>query len=369
MSANLSADDHGRDPSPEFLDQYRSYRERVLEPTRLEIKKTLSRWKEPDYWAKYHPDDSRLPYLSPVQRVIAGIKRPESVVDKILRKPESFPDGLAATSFIKMTDAVRSRAVVYVLSQFPIIDREIRSNPRLQVSDDHPPVAYLSPDLATRMALPLRVEIKESGYAAIHYVLRLRDSALPVDQRPWFELQVRTLVEDAWGEIEHVLGYKPGRGTEFSVRRQFQLISKLLETVDDHFNFLFGQLSTIQEHVRYSGDDQLNAENLPAVLGEHGMVCAQQEIDGLLKLLISRGIRTVGSLRSVAAPRQIEIVMNSYVNEFGRNANTFEVVANLANLANCESEGEQIARIRAHIAFQRETMHMRGIGRGVVGPP
>ena len=181
--------------------------------------------------------------------------------------------------------------------------------------------------------------------------MRLKQSVVPADQRPWFELQVRTLVEDAWGEIEHVLGYKPEKRTSFSVRRQFQLISRQLGVIDEHFNFLHSELTRLQEEVKYDESDPLNAENLPPELATMGLGCAQSEIDGLLKVLISRKIPTVSALRQVATPRRVDLIRNTFWNVEGRPPKNFEFVAHLAALVGCDDEGEQIARIKEQIDF------------------
>ena len=205
------------------------------------------------------------------------------------------------------------RVVVYFLSNLPLIDREIHNNELIELSQENPPIAYLSEDVLYRLGLThLKRGQKDSGYASIHYILRFRTSSVSKDQRPWFELQVRTLAEHLWGEIEHILGYKPDKRTSFAVKKQFQIISSQLSSIDEHFNLLFEELSRFQEEVTYRDSDPLNAENFPAVLSEIGAGCAQKEIDGLLKLLNSRGIESVGTLREVATSKCMEIIRNTY---------------------------------------------------------
>src|ERR1017187_4496894 len=88
----------------EFLRDYEKYHAEVLQPTFNEIREPFLPWKDDqNYWAAYI-DKNRLPVPSPVHRVRPNIKRPESVVDKILRKPADFPDGLSAKSLPLMND-------------------------------------------------------------------------------------------------------------------------------------------------------------------------------------------------------------------------------------------------------------------------
>ena len=341
----------------DFMVAYKKYVEDVLDVNLKLVKTLLKAWAAPDYWEGltmelYPATADRLPTPSPVQRVRVRVKRPESVADKIFRKPNSFPGGLRSENFKAMEDTLGARVVVYFLQHLPLIDREIRRHPNLELSTESPPVAYLPVELCERLALKhVHRETKESGYASIHYIVRLRDPAVPEYYRPWFEIQVRTIAEDAWSEVEHILGYKPDKHTSLAVRKQFQIISRQLSAIDEHFNFLGEELTRFQAEADVRDQDPLNAENLPRLLAEMSLSCAQKEIDGLLKLAASRGVGTVGQLRRVGTPSKVELVRHTYLNSEGRQPSNFEVVANLANLIGVESLPEQDERIRAQIEF------------------
>jgi putative GTP pyrophosphokinase len=264
------------DADRRFLEEYGRYVREVLEPTRDKVKGIISTWKDPEHWKDY-TEGLRTAAPSPVQRVRLRIKRPESALDKIFRRRDDFPRGVDAQSFTSMLDALGARVIVYFTSQLNLVDREIRNSGDFQVSPHQPPIAYLGSHLHEQLGLThITRKQKESGYASIHYVLRLAEPATENGENPWFELQLRTLCEDLWGEIEHVLGYKPGKHTSFAVRKQFRIISRTLEAIDDHFNFLFEELSRFQQEVSIDDRDTLNAENLPGVLREMGIGCAQK---------------------------------------------------------------------------------------------
>ena len=99
-----------------FLQAYEQYVSGILKPTRDELKALFRRWRDPEHWVKFVPA-ARLVSPSPIQRAFSRIKRPESVVDKIYRRSEFFPDGLVAKSFEHMTDALGARIVVYFMSR------------------------------------------------------------------------------------------------------------------------------------------------------------------------------------------------------------------------------------------------------------
>lgn len=334
-----------------FLEDYKSYMENTLRPSREEVRSLFRKWKDPSYWGR---EQEHLPKQSPIHTVQIRIKRPESVVDKITRKREAFRDGLCPASFRKMNDTLAARLVTYFLRNLTLIDGELRKQEEeglLEISKDDPPIAYMDQDLANRFGLMhLQLRRKESGYVSVHYILRLKNSVIPVAEPPWFELQVRTMTEHTWGEIEHVLGYKPEKSNSFTIQRQFQILSKLLGAVDELFNLIYEELARLQVGVEIEETHLLNAENLPRVLHELGVSCAQREIDGLLKLLVSRGVRDVGALRSLKSTRHIDLITSTYTNIEGRPPSNFEFVANLANLAGCDNEQEQVDRIKAQIA-------------------
>jgi len=79
--------------------------------------------------------------------------------------------------------------------------------------------------------------------------------------------------------------------------------------------------------------------------------CAQKEIDGLLKVMASRGIDSVGALRSLGTPSNVELIRHTYIHTEGRPPSNFELVANLANLAGLTTENLKVERIRAQIEF------------------
>jgi ppGpp synthetase/RelA/SpoT-type nucleotidyltranferase len=78
------------------------------------------------------------------------------------------------------------------------------------------------------------------GYLSLHYVLQLNPerSTLP-ENRAYkdikFELQIRSILQHAWAEIEHDTGYKSASGVPDAVRRRLSRLAGLLELADDEF--------------------------------------------------------------------------------------------------------------------------------------
>ncbi|MFL6282676.1 MAG: GTP pyrophosphokinase family protein [Pyrinomonadaceae bacterium] len=64
------------------------------------------------------------------------------------------------------------------------------------------------------------------GYLSSHYIVRLRPVRLQLPEYGRFsqcqaEIQIRSIIQHAWAEIEHDLGYKSQNAVPPPVRRQF----------------------------------------------------------------------------------------------------------------------------------------------------
>lgn len=73
----------------------------------------------------------------------------------------------------------------------------------------------------------------ESGYRSVHYTCSFKEG----DEVFYFEIQLRTILQDAWAELEHSLSYKKGRVHPY-IRKNFDLLAKDLVTSDELMNYL-----------------------------------------------------------------------------------------------------------------------------------
>jgi putative GTP pyrophosphokinase len=84
----------------------------------------------------------------------------------------------------------------------------------------------------------------EFGYFGKHFILFLPedvfDESVDRSKSPkFFELQVKTLFQHAWGEAEHDLGYKPDSELSTDERRKIAFVSAQAWGADEIFNDLF----------------------------------------------------------------------------------------------------------------------------------
>jgi len=244
--------------------------------------------------------------------------------------------------------------IVFFLNHLPLIDRELRNAHLMEIDEaEKQPVVYMSADQARALGLAhLRQVVKESGYRSVHYNVRLKQSQLPEQQRPVFELQVRTAAQDLWSALEHYLGYKPEQRRHTAVKKQLRILSHMLGAIDENFDLLYEQVNLSQKEQQYKASDLLSVESLPSVLGEIGIVCAQRDINNILKFLISRGIECTQDILDLGTPRRLEIIRNTFISSIGRQPFSLELIATLAAMKGSKDETEEIERIRMQIAYR-----------------
>jgi len=345
-----------------FLSDYEEYVQKVLKPEHGHIKSFIEHWQEPYFWSQYAKSSQGI-CPSPLRAIFTRIKRPEKVVDKILQKSWEYPWGLSRESFMHMHDCIGVRIVVYFLSQLTYVDRELRTSNSFEISKEIPPKAYMNPELMNRFGLShIGHTEKESGYASLHYIVRLnRKRGRSEDDfpQPWFEIQVRTLAQELWSEMEHILAYKSEKWSNFSSRSRFSILSREICAIDEHFNLLYEELLQSQEISRHAEEEELNSENLAYALSQIGIRCAQQDFTTILSLLHSRGVKTLKDFAGLATPKRLETIRNTYINHTGRSPDSFELIACLGSLQGMTSANNESLQVVSHIEFSKSWNKLR----------
>jgi ppGpp synthetase/RelA/SpoT-type nucleotidyltranferase len=214
------------------------------------------------------------------------LKDRESLAKKLARPDRSYAD------LWMITDLIGIRVITYFADA---VDRVG------ELVEQHLPVDFAhSTDKRRR-------EATEFGYRSLHYVCRL---GAPLPERAACEIQVRTVLEHAWAEIEHDLGYKATEEIPIPVRRRLSRLAGLLELADEEFGAIRDELDryarALPERIA-SASVPLDRFSLIALLEQPDVAAIDQAIaaelgyplstdaffpDYLLRLLASAGVRT-----------------------------------------------------------------------------
>ena len=155
------------------------------------------------------------------------LKDADHLRDKITRKWDNDNPLTPDNIFERVTDLAGVRVLHLYQDQFSILHDHIQK----QVDNGdwflkENPVAYSWDPESTSyfQNLGLEPKIKDSYYTSIHYVIMPK-----ADSNICCEIQVRTLFEEIWGEIDHTINY-PHPTESISCKEQLRVLSKLVST-------------------------------------------------------------------------------------------------------------------------------------------
>lgn len=184
-----------------------------------------------------------------VHSVRSRVKDTVGLLKKIVRKKlagaqdgytttkEGYRDVSPLTYADLVTDLVGVRILHLFKDQALEIDKTLKAIQQLEIVEG--PIVYMaqhdSADLRAKWdARNVKPRDKEGGYRSVHYILRQPSSEYPGVQT---ELQVRTLFEEAWSEMDHLINY-PMPSASPTVRSFLALFNGQAHAADDMASFL-----------------------------------------------------------------------------------------------------------------------------------
>lgn len=93
------------------------------------------------------------------------------------------------------------------------------------------------------------------GYLSLHHVVSLLPTRISLVEYEQFlklkaEIQTRSILQHAWAEMEHDLGYKSKQGIPKTIRRSFSRLAGMLELADIEFIRIRNDLRRYEEEVK-----------------------------------------------------------------------------------------------------------------------
>ncbi len=155
-----------------------------------------------------------------VHSVTARVKKRDSATKKLASYPEKY------TGYEDLTDLLGVRVIAYFPDEVDRIASILTPEFAVDLDNSVDKRASLDPD--------------RFGYLSLHYIAGLEAKrAVLVEYQRFagmrFELQIRSILQHAWAEIEHDLGYKVEGALPKDMRRRFSRLAGLLELADDEF--------------------------------------------------------------------------------------------------------------------------------------
>lgn len=175
------------------------------------------------------------------------IKDPEHVLEKIVRKRAEKSDKYLVISlenyYSIITDLVGIRALHLFKNEALAIDASIRDNQQL-IDTEQPMVYTRKGDIVSEDVFPKdRFVHREhpAGYRSVHYIVQ----AQPQKRQVYAEVQVRTIFEEGWSEIDHRVRY-PNFTADEMVNVFLAIFNRLAGQADEMGSFVqaLAQVST-----------------------------------------------------------------------------------------------------------------------------
>lgn len=181
-----------------------------------------------------------------VHSVKSRMKDPEHLKDKIQRKLKSEKIIDENNLFTVVNDLIGVRVLYLYQDQFQLIHNELLK--KVDETKDwmfvEAPKAYTW-DPETREyfeKLNIHTEVRDTYYTSVHYVIKPNNELSNIT----CEIQVRTLFEEIWGEIDHTINY-PHPTEIIACKEQLRVLAKLVSTGTRLADLIFRTYNDVSE--------------------------------------------------------------------------------------------------------------------------
>lgn len=291
------------------------------------------------------------------------IKDPEHIVDKIIRKKIEQNKIVTKENFLdEFDDFIGFRILHLFKTDWEPIYQTIREKFECKET----PIAYhrIGDDqhfIDRCKELGLELKEKEAGYRSIHYIAKI----------PFFstqfkcEIQIRTIFEEAWSEIDHLVRYPNNTDNEL-LNSYLLMFNKLSGYADDMGTFLMAMKSNLanQQKERNELEGAVN-ELRDEISNLKGINKSQtKKIDELMKRLDKSVELGWPNLQWLQYPSNLDYIVNiqnpselSYTN---RLADMSERISKMADLTNND-------KIKDKLSFTDRFYNLSKIGTYDIG--
>jgi len=175
-------------------------------------------------------EDQNINYHSVTSRV----KKRDSFVKKVNKTTGKYQ------SLCDITDIAGVRIITYFEDDVDKVAKILETEFIVDTENSIDKRALLDPD--------------RFGYLSLHHVVTLLPTRCQLTEYKRFpalkaEIQTRSILQHAWAEIEHDLGYKTKKGIPKGIRRSFSRLAGVLEIADKEFLQIRDELAKYEETV------------------------------------------------------------------------------------------------------------------------
>lgn len=199
-----------------------------------------------------------------IHSVKSRIKDAYHLKDKLLRQEKKGNNINLTNFFEKINDLIGVRILHLHQEQFSLIHNEILKKIQEGKWTFHEEPKAYTWDLEAQKTyedLGIKTEVKESLYTSVHYVIKLNDNA---SKSICCEIQVRSLFEEIWGEIDHTINY-PHETKSVACKEQIRVLSKLISTGSRLTDSIFRSHKEHLHSVLIKQENEINEEHSKSI--------------------------------------------------------------------------------------------------------
>ncbi|HMA60370.1 MAG TPA: hypothetical protein VKN64_08770 [Halanaerobiales bacterium] len=134
------------------------------------------------------------------------------------------------------------------------------------------------------------LDADKMGYKSVHYIANVTKELVDAELYEQFkdlkfEIQIRSILQHAWAEIEHDRNYKLKGNLPKHLQRRFYALSGMLEMADREFNLLAEEVDEYKKKVKeLTRNGEIDIEIKPTSLQKYLLSKFREEVnDGLLE--------------------------------------------------------------------------------------
>lgn len=141
----------------------------------------------------------------------------------------------------EITDLAGARIITHFSDDVDVVASMVESEFKIDRANSIDKRAALDPD--------------RFGYLSLHYVVSLKREREKLQEYSAFkglkiEIQIRSILQHTWAEIEHDIGYKSSVEVPRATRRKFSRMAGLLELADQEFVSIRSELQKYEKSVK-----------------------------------------------------------------------------------------------------------------------
>ena len=161
-----------------------------------------------------------LEYKTSIHSISHRVKELESLETKLIKKNNKYGE------LCEITDIVGFRIITYYEDTVDLVASSIKE-------------IFLVDEVNT-IDKRKAIDPDRFGYLSLHYIVSLKEDRCNLEEyfvfnNFKFEIQIRSILQHTWAEIEHDLGYKSKIEIPRDIQRDFFRLAGLLELADKEF--------------------------------------------------------------------------------------------------------------------------------------